>query len=149
MEKKNMGLFLVAMALAVAVSEVAGQTNPPSCVAKLVPCQDSLNATTPSRPCCSSLEDAVRTDLPCLCNLFQNRDLFRSFQINITQALELPRKCGISQGVDACNAAGNWSLPFLFLCLLCFLLLLKESYKKTGFYYELLNLKPMSYCRYI
>lgn len=144
MEKKNMGLFLVAMAVAVAVSGVEGQTNPPSCAASLVPCQDYLNATTPSDECCSSLRNAVRTDLPCLCDLFQDEDLFRAFRINMTQALELPRRCGITQGIDACNAAGNWSTPFLFVVFS----VSSFSWRRlqvNWVYYELLetNLKPL------
>ncbi|XP_058085853.1 non-specific lipid transfer protein GPI-anchored 9 isoform X4 [Magnolia sinica] len=92
-------MVLVAL---VSVAVVSGQELP-SCAAKLLPCVQYLNSTTPSETCCSSIRDAIQNDLECLCNLFNNPDFFKSLNINITQALQLPQHCGITADAKLCQ----------------------------------------------
>ncbi|XP_077245111.1 non-specific lipid transfer protein GPI-anchored 9-like [Tasmannia lanceolata] len=96
-------LVLVAFILA-GKNGVSGQQTQ-ACASKLVPCADFVNSTNPPVSCCGPLTDAVRNDLPCLCNLLKNPAIFASFRINITQALELPKYCGLTSGIEACNRA--------------------------------------------
>ncbi|XP_058085852.1 non-specific lipid transfer protein GPI-anchored 7 isoform X3 [Magnolia sinica] len=94
---------VLVLAALVSVGVVTGQ-NAPSCAAKLVPCAQYLNSTKPSETCCTSIRDAVQNDLECLCNLFNSPDVFKSLNINITQALELPKHCGVTTDVNLCKA---------------------------------------------
>ncbi|XP_077246766.1 non-specific lipid transfer protein GPI-anchored 9-like [Tasmannia lanceolata] len=82
---------------------VSGQQTP-QCASELVPCANYLNSTSPPQSCCGPLKLAVANDLACLCNLFKNPGIFASFGINMTQALELPKHCGITSGIDACTS---------------------------------------------
>lgn len=79
----------------------------PDCASKLVPCANYLNSTTPPDSCCSPLREAVRTELKCLCNLYSDRQIFKSLGINITQALELPKHCGVTSNLTACKEQGT------------------------------------------
>ncbi|XP_058086058.1 non-specific lipid transfer protein GPI-anchored 9-like [Magnolia sinica] len=102
-------LVLVLVAL-VSVAVVSGQ-DLPTCVAKLVPCAQYLNSTTPSETCCSSIRDAIQNDFECLCNLFNNPDLFKSLNINITQVLQIPKHCGIITDISLCDAPAPAPAP--------------------------------------
>lgn len=79
------------------------QTPTADCASKLVPCAQYLNSTKPPASCCDPLKEAVTKDLACLCNLYKNPDLLKALGVNVTQALELPKYCGISNDVSACS----------------------------------------------
>ncbi|CAI9755367.1 unnamed protein product [Fraxinus pennsylvanica] len=51
---------------------------------------------------CASKE-VVSTQLPCLCNLYNNPGMLAG--INITQALELPKHCNLSADTSKCKEA--------------------------------------------
>ncbi|KAJ0968572.1 hypothetical protein J5N97_025489 [Dioscorea zingiberensis] len=110
---------LVAIALLAAVllaPSANAQTQTPSCVSKLVPCAPYLNSnsTPPPATCCGPLKQAVKDELPCLCSLFTNQDLLKSFNIDINQALQIPKHCNITQDQSICKtstATGNASTP--------------------------------------
>ncbi|XP_068635418.1 non-specific lipid transfer protein GPI-anchored 7 [Aristolochia californica] len=97
-------LIVVALMAALAASAWA-QQQVPDCASKLIPCQNFLNSTSPPNSCCSAIRDAVTNELACLCSLFQQVDLFKALNINVTQAIELPQHCGMKEGVNACKAA--------------------------------------------
>ncbi|KAG9452434.1 hypothetical protein H6P81_005338 [Aristolochia fimbriata] len=101
---KSFTRTLMVVALMASLATVAmGQM--PACASKLIPCRDYLNSTSPPKSCCDPMRDAVKNELSCLCDLFKQSDLFKAFNINVTQALELPEHCGIKEGIGACKTA--------------------------------------------
>ncbi|KAK1304107.1 hypothetical protein QJS10_CPB11g00433 [Acorus calamus] len=100
---------VLAMALVFAAAIGAeGQSGVPDCASKLVPCASYLNATTkPPESCCGPLTEAVTKELTCLCNLYNNPAIISAFKINITQALALPKLCGLSGNISACKTASG------------------------------------------
>lgn len=99
-------VFLLMALVMLKEKGVMGQ-QVPDCASKLVPCGNYLNSTTPPDSCCSPLREAVRTELKCLCNLYSDRQIFKSLGINITQALELPKHCGVTSNLTACKEQGT------------------------------------------
>ncbi|KAI3823609.1 hypothetical protein L1987_05048 [Smallanthus sonchifolius] len=99
-------LTVVATLLVLAVSIPTAQAQAQTCASKLVPCAQYLNATTtPPNLCCDPIKEAVATDLQCLCNLYANPSFLSALGINITQALRLPRLCGITSDTSICKSA--------------------------------------------
>ncbi|CAI0413651.1 unnamed protein product [Linum tenue] len=97
---------LLLLATATTVTEAqGGGTNTPSCASKLIPCANYISNTsvTPPASCCDPIKEAVRTELPCLCNLYNTPGLLASFGINVTQALGLTTRCGISADTSSCS----------------------------------------------
>ncbi|GKD67971.1 lipid transfer-like protein VAS [Tanacetum coccineum] len=93
-------LLLVAMTASTARAQAQ------TCASKLVPCGNYLNATTkPPNTCCDPIKEAVANDLQCLCNLYENPDFLSSLGINVQQALNLPKLCGIPSDDSACKNA--------------------------------------------
>ncbi|CAI0541281.1 unnamed protein product [Linum tenue] len=88
---------LLLLATAATFTEAqGGGSNAPSCASKLIPC-------TPPASCCDPIKEAVRTELPCLCNLYNTPGLLASFGINVTQAVALTTRCGISADTSSCS----------------------------------------------
>ncbi|KAL8114472.1 hypothetical protein AgCh_021364 [Apium graveolens] len=86
----------------------------PECVVNLVGCADYLNTTTtPPATCCVPLKEAVTDQLPCLCNIYNDPVLLKSFGINVTQAIELPARCSINFSISECTGspAPNSPIP--------------------------------------
>ncbi|XP_057753066.1 non-specific lipid transfer protein GPI-anchored 7-like [Arachis stenosperma] len=96
-------LVVVMMSGMMGSSEAASSSSDNSCASQLIPCADYLNSTKPPSSCCTPLKQTVATQLTCLCNLFNTPGLLESFHINVTQALELSRNCGITQGISSCK----------------------------------------------
>nr|GLL39334.1 lipid transfer-like protein VAS [Ipomoea trifida] len=78
-----------------------------SCAYNLIPCAAYLNSTKPPASCCDALKESVTKELSCLCNLYNNPELLKSLGVNITEALQLPKHCGISNDVSACDKAST------------------------------------------
>ncbi|CAN1834283.1 Non-specific lipid transfer protein GPI-anchored 7 [Linum perenne] len=88
----------------ITVTEAQGTANFPSCASKLVPCAEYIgNTTKPPATCCDPIKEAVKTELPCLCNLYNTPGLLNSFGINVTQAIGLTKRCGISADISNCS----------------------------------------------
>ncbi|KAF8012961.1 hypothetical protein BT93_I0966 [Corymbia citriodora subsp. variegata] len=103
-------LATVVALLAIAGAAILAEAQTPAmqtCESKLMPCAAYLNLTNPSNTCCNPLREAVSTVLACLCNLYNNPSLLTSLGINITQALQLTRECGISTDTGLCNASAT------------------------------------------
>ncbi|XP_017234691.2 non-specific lipid transfer protein GPI-anchored 7 isoform X2 [Daucus carota subsp. sativus] len=99
-------LVVAVIVVAMTASFVTEAQTLPPCVQKLMGCADSLNTTTtPPETCCAPLKEALTNELPCLCKLYTNTDLLKSFNINVTQAMEMPGRCGISVSFDVCTAS--------------------------------------------
>lgn len=75
------------------------------CVQALIPCQRDLGVAKPSQMCCDTLRNSVKNDLPCLCGILNNTELLKNIKINITEALELPKNCGITSNENVCKSA--------------------------------------------
>ncbi|KAJ8650057.1 hypothetical protein MRB53_003080 [Persea americana] len=103
----GVGFVLFAVVVVLASCGAKGVLGQPACAANLIPCATYLNATTkPPDSCCGPLQDAITNDLQCLCNLYADPSVFKTFNINMTQALGLPKLCGMTNsGLDACNTA--------------------------------------------
>ncbi|KAI9111126.1 hypothetical protein K1719_018001 [Acacia pycnantha] len=99
-------LIAVAVAVTVVTNSVEAQTGVPSCAAKLIPCVNYLNTTTtPPNTCCNPIKQTVATELTCLCNLYSTPGLLESFNINITQAVGLSRRCGVNSDLSQCKGS--------------------------------------------
>jgi hypothetical protein len=104
----------MAVAAAVAVVAVMGVLAPPvaaqssstqDCAAKLSSCAAYLNTTgTPPDTCCDPIKEAVKNELKCLCGLYSSPEIFKAFNINVTQALGLSKRCGLSDTTEACKS---------------------------------------------
>ncbi|CAL9084076.1 unnamed protein product, partial [Musa textilis] len=96
------------MAMAVVAAAVAGSAaqSPPDCASNLVGCAGYLTSTTtPPDSCCGPLKQAAKSELPCLCSLFNNTAILRAFNVNITQAIQMSKRCGVSTDQRACATA--------------------------------------------
>lgn len=104
--------LLVCFVLMMSVMNLAeGQSGSvSSCVQDIIPCADYLNATNPPASCCDPLKQTVATKLKCLCDIFYTPGLLDSFKINVTQALDLSRRCGVKGGLSSCKGT-NISIP--------------------------------------
>ncbi|KAK8943728.1 hypothetical protein KSP40_PGU005253 [Platanthera guangdongensis] len=100
-------VFAAMMLAATILVAVAGQQQVPSCAEKLVPCANYIASPKPPESCCGPVKEAVKDELPCLCSLFNNPQLIAAFSINLTQALQLPKKCGIQSSKPLCNSTST------------------------------------------
>lgn len=100
-------VIAVVVMIGIATSLVEGQSNPPSCASKLVGCANFINSTNPPSTCCDPLKEAIDNELDCLCNLYANPALLRQFGIDVSQALLLPQRCGMSGNISACKGINN------------------------------------------
>ncbi|KAI3848038.1 hypothetical protein MKX03_028975, partial [Papaver bracteatum] len=83
-------MFAVVIMGILMVEEISAQ-NIPTCAAALVPCVDYLNSTKPPKTCCKPLRETIMTQRKCLCDLFEDKTLLPAMNINVTQALLLPK----------------------------------------------------------
>ncbi|CAM8903872.1 unnamed protein product [Rhodiola kirilowii] len=98
--------FSIVIAILLASTASNAQSNtPPACVANLIPCANFIGTTSkPPQSCCAPLKTAITTQLDCICGLYNTPGLLQSFKINITQALDLPKRCGIDgASLSACT----------------------------------------------
>ncbi|XP_020585641.1 lipid transfer-like protein VAS [Phalaenopsis equestris] len=96
--------LMVVAILALMASNAAAQGSSLTCATKLIACQKFLNSSNPPEDCCKPLREAVRTDLPCLCAIFSNPEVLKSFGVDVSQALKLPVNCGITtSSSNLCN----------------------------------------------
>uniref|UniRef100_A0ACD5ZFX2 Uncharacterized protein n=1 Tax=Avena sativa TaxID=4498 RepID=A0ACD5ZFX2_AVESA len=87
---------------------------PAECANKLVGCAAYMNGTdaeTPPDTCCVPLRDAVKNEKPCLCSLYASPEIFKAFHINLTDALRLSKRCGISEDTSSCPSNSPTSSP--------------------------------------
>ncbi|KAJ7003894.1 protein YLS3-like [Populus alba x Populus x berolinensis] len=88
------------------------QESSTSCATKLIPCQAFLaTTTTPPATCCNPIKEAVAKELPCLCKLYNDPNLFPSLGINVTQAVNLSQRCGVTTNLTSCGAPAPTGTP--------------------------------------
>ncbi|KAK9278206.1 hypothetical protein L1049_027767 [Liquidambar formosana] len=76
------------------------------CVKKLLPCQPYLKASSsPPASCCVPLKEMVSDDTQCLCGIFDNSEILKSFNITQDDALKLPKACGANADISLCKNA--------------------------------------------
>ncbi|KAJ6393855.1 hypothetical protein OIU77_023149 [Salix suchowensis] len=82
------------------------QDSSTSCASKLIPCQPYLTTTTqPPGSCCNSIKEAVAKELPCLCKIYNDPNLFKSLGLNVSQAIMLSQRCGVTTDLSNCSAS--------------------------------------------
>ncbi|OAY56652.1 non-specific lipid transfer protein GPI-anchored 7 isoform X2 [Manihot esculenta] len=97
-------VMMVAVLLVSTSTTTTQAQNIANCAQKLIPCGEYLNTTTtPPESCCGSIKDAVKNDLTCLCNLYNTPGLLQSFNVNVTQAIALTKRCGVNADLTACG----------------------------------------------
>ncbi|CAD5168734.1 unnamed protein product [Musa acuminata subsp. malaccensis] len=96
--------FVAAMTMIVVAAAATGSAaqSTPECASKLVGCAQYLNSTTPPDTCCGPLKQEAKDDLPCLCALFNNTAVLKAFNVNITQALQMAKRCGVNADQSTC-----------------------------------------------
>ncbi|CAL4966782.1 unnamed protein product [Urochloa decumbens] len=99
----------VVVVMVVLAPPAAAQTsNTPDCAAKLAPCAPYINTTgTPPDTCCGPIKEAVQNELKCLCGLYASPEIFKAFNINVTQALGVSKRCGLSDTTEACKGSSG------------------------------------------
>ncbi|KAI4352192.1 hypothetical protein L6164_006466 [Bauhinia variegata] len=101
-------LMVALLFMGAAAGFAAAQTNSTSdCGSKLVACADYLKSTNPPASCCDPLKETVETQLTCLCNLYSTPNLLQSLGVNVTDALQLSRRCGITSDLSSCNGTAS------------------------------------------
>ncbi|PAN22692.1 hypothetical protein PAHAL_4G037700 [Panicum hallii] len=103
----RMAVAAAVAVLCVLAPPAAAQTSrTPDCAAKLSSCAPYINTTgTPPDTCCGPIKDAVENDLKCLCGLYATPEIFKAFNINVTQALGVSKRCGLSDTTEACKSS--------------------------------------------
>ncbi|XP_010034874.2 non-specific lipid transfer protein GPI-anchored 19 isoform X1 [Eucalyptus grandis] len=111
----SLSLPLLAMAIALSITTipVRGQiTTPctPSMISSFTPClnfvtNSSLNGTSPTSSCCSSLKSLTSGGMGCLCLIVGGGIPFQ-MPINRTLAISLPRACNMPSVPLQCKATG-------------------------------------------
>ncbi|KDP25614.1 hypothetical protein JCGZ_20770 [Jatropha curcas] len=99
--------MMVAILFVSTTTIITQAQNIPSCAQKLIPCAEYISNTTVTPPstCCNPIKEAVNTERACLCNLYNTPGLLSGFGINVTQALGLTKRCGVSTDLSACSKA--------------------------------------------
>ncbi|KAL9666624.1 hypothetical protein QQ045_000959 [Rhodiola kirilowii] len=92
----------VLAAIVCAAALAADAQDVPPCASSLAACLPYMNATKPPHKCCIPLKLAIDTQFKCLCDLFQNPE---ALGVNVTDALTLPARCGISKDLSACGTS--------------------------------------------
>jgi len=77
----------------------------PSCIQKLLPCQQFLKppASTPTAACCLPLKEMVSGDPKCLCDVFDNPDLLKSLNVTQDDAMKLAKACAVNADISVCK----------------------------------------------
>ena len=96
------GGSIVAIGLLVIIM-MRGAEAAVDCITPLMKCAQFIGSTSPSADCCNALNETVNKDLACLCGLLGNQNLIKQFKGNVTQALELPKYCGITASTSLCG----------------------------------------------
>nr|CAB3468822.1 unnamed protein product [Digitaria exilis] len=104
--------FVAVMGVLAPPAAAAQTPSTPDCASKLVPCAPYINTTgTPPEACCGPIKDAVQNDLKCLCGLYETPEIFKAFNINITQALGVSKRCGLADTTEACKGLSPTQSP--------------------------------------
>ncbi|KAJ8432654.1 hypothetical protein Cgig2_011820 [Carnegiea gigantea] len=100
-------VVVIGVVMTAWTASTQAQTTPQQmpCIESLLPCAEFLNSTKPPATCCGPLMAAFKTQLQCLCDVFQNPAVAATMNVNVTQALQLPKNCGLD--ADPTTACSN------------------------------------------
>lgn len=99
------GALALAIVLLVAFSPPGMAQVSQSCLNNLGPCLNYLNGTQdPPDICCEPLKEIIKSDSECLCSLMSSQGAIQAqlLGINVTEAQELPGRCGQRVNPLAC-----------------------------------------------
>ncbi|XP_010250463.1 PREDICTED: lipid transfer-like protein VAS [Nelumbo nucifera] len=106
--------YVVVVVLGLAIlawKHCEAQDETSSCLNQLVPCLTYLNGTNidPPSSCCDPLKSVIESNPECLCGLASAKGSTMAQQagINITEAQQLPAKCGQSVNPISCLTDAN------------------------------------------
>ncbi|XP_062146643.1 non-specific lipid transfer protein GPI-anchored 7-like [Alnus glutinosa] len=108
----NLPILMTLVVVSVVGFTSLAEAQSATCAQSLIPCANYINSTSPPANCCSSIKDAVDTQLSCLCGLYTSPGLLQSFGVTVEQALKLSKACGVDTDLTKCNvtaAAGPGS----------------------------------------
>ncbi|CAK7324006.1 unnamed protein product [Dovyalis caffra] len=120
-----MDKLLSYVGIALLMSAMSVQAQDTSCLNQLVPCLNYLNGTKEvPEDCCNPLKTVIKSNPKCLCNMASNQGSNQATQagINVTEAQELPGRCGLHVSPVSCltgnspntkNSVDNSSSIFL------------------------------------
>ncbi|KAG6675926.1 hypothetical protein I3842_15G129200 [Carya illinoinensis] len=80
------------------------------CVQKLLPCKEYLKppvSMPPTVSCCVPLKEMLTDDVNCLCRVFDNPEILKSFNVTQDDALKLPKACGANADVSLCKKGAS------------------------------------------
>ncbi|XP_040995784.1 non-specific lipid transfer protein GPI-anchored 3-like [Juglans microcarpa x Juglans regia] len=79
------------------------------CVQKLLPCKEYLKppVSMPPASCCVPLKEMLTDDVNCLCRVFDNPEILKSFNVTQDDALKLPKACGSNADISLCKKAAG------------------------------------------
>ncbi|KAK5847191.1 hypothetical protein PVK06_003495 [Gossypium arboreum] len=102
-QKMLMMAVLVILGTMMATVTVAS----PACLQSLMSCAPYFNNTDVTLPddCCNPLQQAVATELICLCSLFNLPSLLSSFDIPYVGAIRIASQCGVVDIISDCISA--------------------------------------------
>ncbi|XP_011037331.1 PREDICTED: lipid transfer-like protein VAS [Populus euphratica] len=107
---KLLSCFLGISSLMMFVLLQDGNAQDTSCLNQLVPCLSYLNGTRDvPDTCCDPLKTVIKSNPKCLCNLASNQGSNQAEQagINVTEAQELPGRCGLHVNPLSCLTGKN------------------------------------------
>ncbi|XP_056163270.1 non-specific lipid transfer protein GPI-anchored 3-like [Syzygium oleosum] len=74
------------------------------CIGELMPCLAYLTPSpSPPASCCIPLKEVVANEAKCLCKVFNDGDILKSFNITQDDALALTKACGANADTSACK----------------------------------------------
>jgi hypothetical protein len=95
--------FGIMTVVLLSICDPARGADSSSCISALSPCVNYLNATKPPDTCCTPLVSEYTTNKACLCSLLNQTALIQQLHINVTQAEELPVRCGLNASASSCS----------------------------------------------
>ncbi|KAG7944839.1 hypothetical protein I3843_15G124000, partial [Carya illinoinensis] len=101
----NLTLFLLFSSW-VFVGGSSGSAASMPCVQKLLPCKEYLKppvSMPPAVSCCVPLKEMLTDDVNCLCRVFDNPEILKSFNVTQDDALKLPKACGANADISLCK----------------------------------------------
>ncbi|GAB4848605.1 hypothetical protein Ancab_003311 [Ancistrocladus abbreviatus] len=106
MEMKLGATYLVAFAAASFIFILSSQAaQDTSCINRLLPCLNYLNGTRdPPDSCCNPLKSVISSEPECFCSLISIKGTRQAERagINVTEAQQLPGRCGEDVNPIAC-----------------------------------------------
>ncbi|XP_058179865.1 non-specific lipid transfer protein GPI-anchored 30 isoform X2 [Rhododendron vialii] len=104
---RGIGLAVVLLAILIAEGRADADMSLSSCLNQLVPCLNYLDSGTSRDPpsnCCNPLKWVIKSSPECLCNMIsiKGSNAAEEAGINVTQAQELPGRCGQAVNPISC-----------------------------------------------